>query len=385
MIIGFDIQPGTSGPGRYVASLIQGIQASGWEYITPCETNQSNIHTTPAIRPGAVRSTLSNIARRLPRQMRLCAGHVRDIVVKARQLRSHLCDIFHAQNTGCEEIPIAARHAGFKRVLGTFHVDSTCDLDRERSGIVHRTLEWFSNRALHKAIAVSEATRRDWIRRTGMAESRVVTIHNGIDPERFQRQEVQNTAKRKLGLPADSIIIGAVGRLSTAKGFSYLIEAVSLLRSSYPHIMVALAGTGPSRSQLEDLASRLAVSDRVVFLGFRLDINEVLDACDVFVMPSLSETLGYALLEAMAHSLPTIGTAVGGIPEVILPMETGLLVPPRDPVGLATAIKLLLDSSDLRERLGRAARERVINHFHEADMVRKTIAVYRDMLPKDSR
>jgi len=253
-------------------------------------------------------------------------------------------------------------------------------VDGERAGIVHRTLEWFSNRALHKAIAVSESTKRDWIRRTGIAESRVVTIHNGIDPERFQRQEAQKTAKSKLGLPADATIIGAVGRLSTAKGFAYLIEAVALLRASYPNAVVALAGTGPSRSQLEDLASRLAVSDRVVFLGFRSDINELLDACDLLVMPSLSETLGYALLEAMAHGLPTVGTTVGGIPEVILPMETGLLVPPRHPVALATAIKLLLDSADLRERLGRAGRERVIKHFQEADMVRKTLDVYRQML-----
>jgi glycosyltransferase involved in cell wall biosynthesis len=304
-------------------------------------------------------------------------------MLKTRQLRPYRCDIFHAQNTGCEEIPIAARQAGFKHVLGTFHVDSTCDVDRERSGIVHRTLEWFSNRALHKAIAVSESTRRDWIRRTGIAESRVVTIHNGIDPELFQRHDVQSAAKKKLGLPPDATIIGGVGRLSAAKGFAYLIEAVALLRASYPNTMVALAGTGPSRSQLEDLASRLAVSDRVAFLGFRSDINEVLDACDVFVMPSLSETLGYALLEAMAHGLPTVGTKVGGIPEVILPMETGLLVPPRDAVSLAAAIKTLLDSSDLRKRLGCAARERVISHFHEADMVRKTIAVYREMAGAD--
>jgi glycosyltransferase involved in cell wall biosynthesis len=208
-----------------------------------------------------------------------------------------------------------------------------------------------------------------------------MTIHNGIDPEAFRRQRSRQQARAMLDLPPTGrLILGAVGRLDSAKGFSFLIEAVARLRSEYPHLLLVLAGQGPLRARLQEEVNALGLADHIRFLGFCSDVNLVYDALDVFVIPSLSETLGYALLEAMAHELPAVGSSVGGIPEVILPMETGLLVPPRDSVVLGEAIKLLLESADLRERMGRAGRARVICYFHESDMVRKTIAVYRGML-----
>lgn len=286
----------------------------------------------------------------------------------------------HCQATGCEEMPVAARLAGVPHVLGTFHVDSTCDLEQKRNGFAYRAMEWYSNRSLHRAIAVSEATKQDWMRRSGIPADRVVTIHNGIDPDHFRRGQSKAEARAKLQLPPDAIILGGLGRLDPAKGFTYLIEALANLRGDFPQALVAIAGTGALREQLEARASTLGIADRVVFLGFQTDVNVVLDACDVFVMSSLCESLGYALLEAMAHELPAVGTTVGGIPEVIIPGETGFLAPPRDGASLAKAIRPLLESADLRDRLGRAGRQRVIQHFHEADMVRKTIDVYRQMV-----
>jgi glycosyltransferase involved in cell wall biosynthesis len=246
-------------------------------------------------------------------------------------------------------------------------------------------MEWYSNRSLHLAIAVSEATKRDWVRRTGMPAERVVTIHNGIDPDAFVRRQSKQDARATLGLPRDAIILGGVGRLEAAKGFAYLIESVALLRSEFPQVMAAIAGAGPLREQLAAAASARGVSDRVVFLGFQSDVNAVFDVCDAFVLSSLCEALPFALLEAMAHELPVVGTAVGGVPEVIVPGETGFLAPARNAAALAAAARPLLASRDLRIRLGRAGRERVTKHFHEADMVRNTINVYRQMLTGQKR
>ena len=117
----------------------------------------------------------------------------------------------------------------------------------------------------------------------------------------------------------------AVGRLVAAKGFQYLIEALALALPEFPHACLAIAGTGELASDLRSTARRHGVEHAVRFLGYQADVNGVLDACDMLVMSSLSETLGYALLEAMAHELPAVGTTVGGIPEVIVPGETGLL------------------------------------------------------------
>ena len=380
----FDERPGNSGPARYVASLVRGLMADDWgvsfldrpEVVGSIRSPHVAVAVSQLVRPKLRPALL------VPRLARTWVGFGREAHRLRRAIGQCEIDIFHAQNTGCEEMPVAARLGRVPHVLGTFHVDSTYDLDRVRSGFAHRSLEWYSNRCLHKAIAVSEATKRDWMRRTGIADHRVVTIHNGIDPQDFRRTQSKECARASLGLPADALVIGGLGRLDAAKGFTFLLEALALLRPLYPRACVAIAGTGPWREQLEAKAQSLGVADRVTFLGFRSNVNEVFDACDVFVLSSLCEALPFALLEAMAHELPTVGTTVGGVPEVIVPNDTGLLVPPRDPIALANAIRPLLDSADLRERMGRAGRDRVVRHFHEAEMVRKTIDVYRKMLTK---
>ncbi|MGA2065032.1 MAG: glycosyltransferase family 4 protein [Thermoguttaceae bacterium] len=392
----FDTPPGNSGPARYVAAIARALDPSEFEVLLldPAPgTGPADAQKQPE--KGGVGSPALDGADGAPaghRLIRACKravpplakawmGFAREARRAARRIReAEPVDLFHTQNTGCEEMPVAARLARIPSVLGTFHVDSTCDLEGARSGFTYRALEWISNRCLHRAIAVSEATRRDWIARTGIPEHRVVTIHNGIDPERFCRKTSAGEARRRLGLPEDGQAVAGVGRLNAAKGFAYLIEALALLRQEFPKANVVLAGSGPLREKLESRAAALGLADRVVFLGQCADVDPVFDAADVFVLPSLSEALGFALLEAMAHELPAVGTRVGGVPEVLVPEETGFLVPPRDAAALAAALRPLLSSAELRSRMGQAGHQRVLQHFREDEMVRKTIDIYRQML-----
>lgn len=387
---------GTGGPWRYVHAVLRGIDLDEFDVTVFSDLSSvyeprpevkvvtlSELHVE-SVRPvsdvGATTKQRPRV-RRLGLAPRLWMGTHREAGRLADVFRAHPLHLLHTQNTGCEESPIAARMAGIPCVLGTFHVDSTYDLDRQRSGFAHRAVECVSNRCLHKAIAVSEATKRDWVRRTWLDESRVITIYNGIDCTHFRRQSTQPAARRKLGLPDDDrLLISGVGRLDPAKGYSHLIDGFRLLATQFPTAMLVLAGTGQLQESLKHQAAVAGLSDRVRFLGFQDDVRDVYDASDVFVMSSLCETLGYALLEAMAHELPTVATTVGGMPEVIVPGETGFLVPPRDPVALANALRPLLESADLRIRLGKAGRERVMQHFTEEECVRKTIDVYREML-----
>lgn len=378
--IAFDVPPGNSGPARYVAALTRGLEDAGWNAVFVNEAERQQTALAVAGTTGGLRRGAAGIRRLVPEFARRWSGFRRESRRLATRLHSAAFDLLHTQNTGCEEMPVAAKLAGVPRVLGTFHVDSTYDLDRVRSGMTHRALEWYSNRSLHLAIAVSEATKRDWMRRTGISSGRVITIHNGINPDDFARRQTKQEARAKLALPQDAIILGGLGRLDPAKGFVHLIEALATLRSEFPNALVAIAGNGALREQLEAKAQTLGVSDRVAFLGFQTDVNLVLDACDVFVLPSLCEALPFALLEAMAHELPAVGTTVGGVPEVIVSGQTGFLAQARAGAALAQALRPLLESADLRERLGRAGRERVVKHFHESDMVRKTLDVYRQML-----
>lgn len=382
--IAFDVRPGNSGPARYVASLVRALSGPQWEvsFLDPqpsilenCRVPRERTDNAVAAAPG--QHPLTSL---VPHSARLWLGFQRKARQLAGRIRQVPLDLLHSQHTGCEEMPVAARQAGVPRVLGTFHVDSTYDLDRSRSSWTYRLMEWYSNRSLHLAIAVSEATRRDWIARSGIPSESVVTIHNGIDPEHFRRRQSREVARRQLALPEDALILGGLGRLDPAKGFADLIDSLAALRQEFPRACVAIGGVGRLRSELEARAAARGVADRVMFLGQQSDVNLFLDACDVFVMPSLCETLGYALLEAMAHELPAVGTSVGGIPEVIVPGETGFLAPARDPAALAASIRNLLSCQALRQRLGRAGRKRVIEHFHERDMVEKTLDVYQRLL-----
>jgi glycosyltransferase involved in cell wall biosynthesis len=389
---------GSGGPWRSVHSILGGLDLDEFEVQVFCDlegqyaprpeigicylhgSQSSEQRTNEAVTPSNARSRA--FYRHLaPPFVRTWAGFGRQTRKLAALLRRQPVDLLHTHTTGCEESAVAARLAGIPAVLGTFHVDSTYDLQGVRSGVTHRTLEHLSNHCLHRAIGVSEATARDWIRRTHLPACRVVTIHNGIDADQFIRRSPRAAARAQLGLPCDDrLILGGVGRLEEAKGFSFLLEAVALLAKTCPNLLLVLAGQGPLREQLAEQAARLGIGERVRFLGFCADVQQVYDALDVFVLSSLCEALPYALLEAMATCLPAVGTTVGGVPEVIVPGETGFLVPPRDPAALATALRPLLESQVLRQRLGHAGRERVEQHFREDEMVRKTIQVYRDML-----
>lgn len=395
---------GSSGPWRYVDAILRGFDPAEFEVVVFSDLPRAFCEPRPTVRNVPLTSDQGSSAqgafgkvqqrardrsafvgtrakRAVPPFARLWAGYAREARQLAETFRCHGIDLLHTNATGCEEAPLAARWAGIGRVLGTFHVDSTYDLQGRRGGVAHRMLEFVSNHSLHCAIGVSAETSRDWVRRTHLSPDRVVTIHNGIDPRQFARRTDRRTARRKLGLPDDEgLVVGGVGRLEDAKGFEYLIGALSRLASTHPDVMLVLAGQGVAREQLAARAGQLGISDRVRFLGYCPDVQVVFDALDIFAMPSLCEALPYALLEAMATGLTAVGATVGGIPEVIVQGTTGLLVPPRNEVALAAALKALIDSSDLRSRMGAAARERVEKHFTEAEMVSKTLDLYRAVL-----
>lgn len=386
---------GVGGPWRYVHSILRRIDTDEFDVTLFCDL-EAGYEPRPTVRvvqlsgpPAGVvpQSREARVApgkgllrHVVPGPVRLWAGFWRTARRLARHIRGERLDLFHTQNTGCEESPVAARLAGVPRVVGTFHVNSKIDLRGVRGGARHRLLEFVSNQCLDTAIAVSRDTANDWVRRSRISPARVVTIHNGIDPETYRRRLSPAAARERFGLPVDGPVIGAVGRLDEAKGLTYLLDAAARLRPEFPALRVVLAGDGPLRPQLEARTAQLGLAGAVRFLGFQHDVQPVMDALDVFALPSLSETLGYAFLEAMATELPAVGTRVGGIPEVIVDGETGVLVPPRDAAALANGIAGLLRSPATRRRMGAAGRERVVRRFNEQDMVRRTLDVYRTAL-----
>lgn len=242
-------------------------------------------------------------------------------------------------------------------------------------------LEWLVDRAaLRWADAVtccSEAVRRFVLVRVNGPAAKFSTIYNGVALEEFETPKAIKRAA--LGLRDGVPVVGTVARLDEPKkGLTVLLHALAELdgRPDAPDWHLLLVGDGPAREPLARLAARLGLARRVVFAGERRDVPSVLAAMDLFVCPSLYEGFGIAIVEAMAAGRPVVASAVGGVPEIVVNGETGLLVPGGDPGALADAIGALLAQPDRARVMGARGRERVRAEFSIETAVRRHQQLY---------
>jgi glycosyltransferase involved in cell wall biosynthesis len=205
-------------------------------------------------------------------------------------------------------------------------------------------------------IAVSSEDRRRMIEIEGMDPKKVVVIPTGIaaaSPAKPPRD-----VRAELGIGPDRPVIGAVGGLRPEKSLGTLLEATRRLADDFPRLRVLFCGDGEERGRLEELAADLGVGDAAVFLGWRADVPDVVAALDVAVCCSTREGSPLSVLEYMDGGKPVVASDVGGIPDLIEDGDSGLLVPPGEPVALAGALARLLRDAELRDRLGRRGKER---------------------------
>lgn len=253
------------------------------------------------------------------------------------------------------------------RIVSTSH-NIHADSGRVR-GVLDRMLAYFTD----AIVCVSPVVRASRTRESRLPSDRMVSIDNGIDLQRVHAPESRAVARAALFLGEGTLALGIVGRLAPAKNHALLFEAVALVcrEGAGSRLAVLVAGDGELEAALATRARDLGIDGQVRFLGLRRDIPRILKALDLLVISSTREGLPIVLLEAMKAGLPVIATRAGGIPDVIDDGRTGILVD-SDPATLARAIVRLLFDGALRERLGKAAEESVVQHFD----VRKTAAAY---------
>jgi L-malate glycosyltransferase len=225
-------------------------------------------------------------------------------------------------------------------------------------------------------VAASNAINRMLVG-DGIDPGRIVTVYEGIDLQRAHTEPAANI-HAEFWLPKDAPVVGAVAALTQEKGHKYLIDAAAAVVREVPDARFVILGDGELRPALERQVKELHLEKHVALPGFRADILSFIAAFDVFVMSSLFEGLGTSLLDAMAVAKPIVASDTGGIPEVVVEGETGLLVPPRDVPALASAISRLLKDAPLRQRMGQAGLDRVRRLFSADRMVERTLDVYRD-------
>lgn len=240
---------------------------------------------------------------------------------------------------------------------------------------IERILAKFTDRI----ITLSEDEKNKYIELKIDKADKFITIYAGIDLEEFLDSQA-NIRKQDLGFNNSDLIVGSIGRLDPEKGHAYLIEAVPIVLAEIPQVKFLIIGDGVSRKELQERAISLGIKDSIRFLGLRKDVSRLLSIMDVFVLPSLYEAFGIAILEAMAKGLPVIASKVGGISELVIDGETGILIPAGNPTAIAESIKFLLKNKEKVKILGANGYARTQRYFTINLMVEKIEKLYNDLL-----
>ncbi len=300
-----------------------------------------------------------------------------DLIKKfARILDEQKIDILHAhQYTPYFYSVLASVRAKRKvKVIFTEHGRHQPDKVRWKRVIFNKIFQPFT----HKYTGVAKFSKDSMVKFEKIPARRIDVIYNGIDLKRFAKKYDKPSIRKQLGFLPEDKLAGIIARLDPIKDHKSLIKSISLLKNK--HVKLLIVGDGPIRSELERQVEDLNLKNRVIFLGMRTDVPDLLMALDIFILPSIMEATSVTLLEAMSASLPVVATRVGGNREIVIENETGVLVPAQTPEKLADAIDLIIADKKLARSMGTAGRKRVEDFFTFDKMMRQYKKIYTELM-----
>ena len=348
----------TDGPGgaeRMVAALARAFAESGCPGIA----------VVPRHGEGWLRRELANAVEAVPFALD-GRPSLRTAAALAALLRARRVQLVHSH-----EFTMAVYGAAAARWLGVPHVITMHGGAYYASAPHRRFALGAAARMSDGMVAVSESVARRLRADLRLGNAPVTVIRNGVRPT----PPGHPTLRAELGLSRTDRLIVTVGNLYPVKGHDTLIDALALLDARAPRTHVAIAGRGDQHDQLRAQAERLGIGSRVHLLGYRGDVADLLASADVFALPSRSEGLPLALLEAMFAGLPIVATDVGEV-SAVLGAHAGLVVPPGDDALFAAALTVVLGDSRSAAMLGAAARARAAAEFDLARVVERYAALY---------
>jgi glycosyltransferase involved in cell wall biosynthesis len=213
----------------------------------------------------------------------------------------------------------------------------------------------------------------------GIPYSKIEVVRSGIDLTAYSTSNGRDETRASLGLTSDQHLVLYIGRLRRVKGVEYGLKAFALVLKEHPSAHMALAGEGDQLDSLMSLTNKLGISENVTFLGVRNDLPSILNSADSVLMPSLNEGFPRTAIESMAAGKPIVATRVGGTPEAIIDRETGILVGVRDVDAMSRAVSELINTPELRSRLGQAGRNRAQDNYSVEQYVSRLDGLYREL------
>jgi sugar transferase (PEP-CTERM/EpsH1 system associated) len=363
---------GYGGVEKYIVDLVNGVDRNRFEPVIFCLQGNGPLK-------GLIRQQVKIyvLAKR--------QGNDPILMVKLGKLfRNEKVDIIHSNNWSTFfESAMARMLAPSSVLLHTQHgmemngSEAFCRRTRYIRNRIRQSLTYVANRVLVVSAATEQFVCNEWY----TPLEKITLIYNGVDLNKFKDRKAQRSEWRnKLGLKQKDMVIGSVGRLSPVKNYSLLIRAFHDVARHDLNVKLMIVGDGSEKESLLSLIRELELQNRVLLLGHRSDVSELLCAMDIFVLSSISEGVSLALLEAMATALPAVATNVGGNPEVLGGKDCGLLVASNDRPALTKALTYLNDHPTERLNLGRQARLRIQSSFDLKRMVCEYESVYRTCL-----
>jgi glycosyltransferase involved in cell wall biosynthesis len=309
----------------------------------------------------------------------LGARHLRDVGAfrrLVRLVRGERIDVVHAHLTYAAIWGgLCARVTGIPMVA-TLHTAPAERPPWTREGLRERLLAFVLNRWCSAVVVVSDAARAQHARRGRIEADRLRVVHNGVDTSAFAVDGERRRAMRDaLGLGSEPLVV-TVSALREGKGLEVLLPAVAALVRERPEVRLAIAGEGPLRARLQELAAQNGLNGHVRWLGLVREVPDLLAAADVFVLASRYDAFPTAVLEALAAGRPVVATRVGGVPEIVEEGKSALLVNPGDPAELASAIGTLLADPARAAALGAAGRQRINERFRAESWSRRLEELY---------
>jgi glycosyltransferase involved in cell wall biosynthesis len=378
-----DHAAGIGGAQRSLIELVAHLDRSRFEPVILCAADAawagapelSGVEVVPVFRPSPVleqrREELAKSVVSSGRALGRGLSPVADLYRAVRRSRARLIHT-NTLKTHVLGAPVA-RLAGLPLV---WHVRDILEPGGARTWLIRA-----AGLGRPRVIAISTAVAAQF------AGTRVVPtlIHNGIPLDAFTPGAPDPALLGELGLRPEHQVLCVVGRLTPWKGHGTLLEALAQLVPARPLLRLLVVGEvsfwEPSYlAELQALARSLGVADRVVWTGFREDVAPLLRLCRILVLPSVDEPFGRAIIEAMAVGKPVVATRSGGVPEIVVEGETGLLVPPRDAAALAGALAALLDDPVAAERMGQRGCVRARAQFDTRRVAGSVAAVYEELL-----
>jgi len=259
------------------------------------------------------------------------------------------------------------------------HIHSVHQWDSKRQILMDRLTLWIKD----GIITVSEEVKRNYLEKVSKARpDKLRVIYNGVDPQFFKKLDSSDELMSSLKIKKGSPVIGIAARLAPEKDHMTFLEAASIVSRVCPQARFLIVGKGPEEMNIRAQIESRNLQDKVMLLGYRRDIPEILNLLDIFVLPSIREGFSLAILEAMAVGKPVIATDVGGNREAVVNGVTGFIVPKRDPSSLALQILTLIRNPEIAAEMGEKGRKRVLERFTIEATVAEITKFYLELLEK---